>query len=760
MYLKQLIISFFFLLHFGVTAGQDDPNKQSFLIENFEFTPAKTIIEQSQFRFSFDLIMTHPLSDYYLHPYSLKYCLKTTSGKIIYKGNYDKKIKAQPYYKNKKIAKEEYIRLSAPYALMDIPSGEHKIILELSVKSSSADFGIIDKRELKIIKPELFEYKSQEFDIRNYGVKNDVKYNKIKGIMVSFTCNYKFKTTQIKELYKSNDYEFYEFKVILRDKKSGLPVSYFHPESALNRTSPINLSESIKIHIPYYQINLPEGKHELVAELYIQGFDGITTFGKHVEQVFELDQPALYLVYFDMISCHAVHKKYDTSTAVGRFFSGNTNRGRGYPETFWGIQNGDYWRYQSAWNKNSYTAPPGKATFVITDNDLVYFSVYDYDIIPPNQLMGKYKIKHLPGNQKISKRNLKFPGIISADFDFEKIKFPYPVQKNISSEICKQNGLSGFCISGNYELPPILYTEHIHLTPVVLKDEKVINAVNLIAPEDRRVPENIEPDIHFFMPFYKLKGVEKIGYSLELEKANLKITDVFTNDTLIIPNFNDTKLKPIRAVQDTYNEDDICGVTFYSGVDVSQAYIDCGHLKSKLTFANSQNPEINAERIINKYKNEDRLFFVPYYKLAQGGNMQTFELSETSFIEDFKIGENKTSITIDCPESEKISFNKLSVKFKNPADFKQLSYQIIHDKKITAKGDIENPASGNDIKISGLPFRCYKKDKLELYILGEDKSGITSVISKTDIRLSEFKKSKLKLKNPAETIKKIYLYLD
>jgi len=746
-----------------VYSQTDNPENQTFSVEKFQIKTPTNLSEKIRLTAKFDIVMGHPLESYYTSKYNLHYSLSSADGKILAEGMLDKYLTARADFSREDVAIEKDLEIQVPYATLSLPAGKHDLVLEIWTSYLRKAFPKCLKKTITVSMPELYNYADQKFTVKNFGIKSDVLFKGILGLEASFDVSYLFTAEQIRELYQSMDFRYFAYTILLKDAKTGNSVALFKPESSTQSESSEKLFEFVKIHIPYNQINLPEGTHQLKAELIISGYARRIVFGKHAEKAFEYSQPAVYLASFTLNNLTAEEKQYDSSNAFGRLFSKpSSNVGKGYPDLYWIVETGAYTVYESARNKNSFSAITGETRFTTVDSDPIFLAAYDYDSFNVNDLIGVFKIPHTAGNYSLSKQNFVFPGVTTSNFEFKKTRYPSVLNESFSAKPCKNGGVSGFCVEGYFSVSELPAGEQISVTPIQLLGEKnsdVSGFINLETGEKNLNFTSAQAGLNLFYPFYTVKNAQKIGVNLKLATLGFPVGDVLVGDAVSIPNFDDTNLI-INILENQKDETGLVGIRIETNAVVPDAYWNLGRVSSKLKLNFTQNPTLNLDTLIYPAKTGTDAVFIPYYKLEKGEN-QEIQISEETFSDkDFRIGVNTEKLTFVNAKLTFVQIKKIDIKLSKDQTATKLSYQIMHGKNVIAEGDA--PVSGGVVRItcSMSMNLVHPSDVLSLEFSEKDTYGIAAKWGEAKFTASDFKKGKLKLKKPMNGIKKVQIFED
>jgi len=758
-YLLLFVLTCFFSIQESV-AQIDNPESQTFSVENFTIKTPTSLAEKIRFTAKFDLVMGRPLTNYYNYKYKIHYQLRKSDGKIVADGMLDKDITAREDFSRSNVAIEKALEIQIPYALIDLPAGQHDLVLDIWTSYEAKFFPKCLSKQITVRIPKFYNYADQKFTVKNFGVKSDVLFKGVVGLETSFDVSYLFTAEQIRELYQSYDFRYYTFEILFKDAKTGVPVGLFKPEASTQTEIAESAFQFVKIHVPYNQINLSESSQTLIAELIISGYSRNIVFGKHAEITFKYSQPAIYLANFQLNNLTAEEKQYDSSNAFGRLFSKpSSNVGKGYPDLYWIIETGAYEVYRSVQNKNSFSAISGETHFTLIDSDPVYLAAYDYDSFNVNDLIGIYKIPHSVGNYSLSKDNFVFPGVTSSGFNFQKTRFPSVLRQSLTAKPCKQNGVSGFCVEGNFSVSELPVGEQIKLTPIQFlgaKSSDVSGFVNISTGENSLNFTPAKSDLNVFFPFYAIRSAQKIGFNLQLATMGFSVGDISVSETVSIPNFDDTQLK-INILENQKDQNGLFGIRIETTAQVPDVYWNLGRVSSKLKINFAQNPKLNMDTLVYPAKSGADVVFVPYYKLEKGDNQEVSFSEETFSDTDFRIGVNSEKVTFVKPKLTEIQFDKLDVKLSKDQTASKLSYKIMHGKRVLSEGDAS--VSGGNVKLecSNSSYFVHPSDVLRIEFFEKDSFGIAAKWGEAQFVVSDFKKGKLKLKKPMKGIKKVQI---
>ncbi len=755
-----VILLFLFFKGTYIFAQTDEQKKQEFGVDNFIVKTPEGIDEQAFYLPKFNLTMSNAGTDYATNPITLFYRLKNSSGTNLLEGQYEKCLYAKSNPARPSEGLEKDIILKIPYALMGLQSGIQIVTLEFWASYEGKMYDVFFSKQLKITVPKLFDYAEQKIGIRNLSVKSGITYKGVEGLEFTFDAEYSFLASETRELHQSPDFKLYTYTLAITDKKSGTPISVFEKKIIQTTETASSKIQTIKIHVPYNQIASVEGKNECSVAVFAKGYARALNFGESKIFNFNYVQPAVYLGFFRLNSLEAEYKLYDSSNAFGRLFSKkSSNVGKGYPDTYWLLETGAISVYESAQNSNSFSAYAGITHFTLVDSDPIYLAVYDYDALNVNDLMGLFRIEHSVGNSTVRKDNFSFPGIVSSSFEFQKLKFPTIHAKTFTKTICKHDGVSGLCLDGHIGISQIPQNQQVTIQPMYYTKAEAIdlqyytNKINQLKPISST---SNEIDVSLFFPFFELQDVEKLGLSLNLLSLNYKIGDIILDESVKIPNFDDTDVS-FQSEGDKINANGIRGYSISIGYKIPEFYWDKGSLNSKIVLTDNSK-QLMLDTLVQT--NRIQTLFIPYYKLVQGKENQ-IDISEETFLnKSFRIGVNSSKTKLTCPQLIDFHVSELEFTTSESPTSTELFVKIEHDGRMVSEGTSASNGVKFKFNVKSKSIKVHPKDVIKLTVFEKDSFGIANSLGTYEFSADDFKKSKHKARKPIEGIKKLKIVIE
>ena len=200
------------------------------------------------------------------------------------------------------------------------------------------------------------------------------------------------------------------------EKESGL--SYF--KSFADEANNLN---KITLFIPFRNILLPKGKHDVKIEINASDNSGVFKFNNLSSKLITIEQAQVYIAKLTVSDIKVAYGKYDASSALGRMFSKQgSSKGYGYPDVYWNLKIGDYSIYKSGVHKNSFSAPSGSFSFKMLDGDKISVSTYDRDALNYDDFIGKITVKTKNGKFKIKDKITSQGKMTNIKYSFIKNK--------------------------------------------------------------------------------------------------------------------------------------------------------------------------------------------------------------------------------------------------------------------------------------------------------------------------------------------------
>ncbi len=415
--MKKSILIIILLL--TIKSFSQDYNNQSFKVKDFYLlNNGTTQTDKGGLIFSFDVSASHILKDAYNYPYYLNIKFFDKNGKLIYQDDRAAKLFAKADFFDETKTENQYVKIVIPFEKLKIPPGKQQIKLEISAENDEKEFPVFFKKTILAKIPQMFHYYEQVFNVDSF-LSKQIQENKVAGIGINFKYHLKFGVSQIKDLKEHPEYGDYVFYVKFFDNDK--EIKLFENKNAEKKIRPLLKSKKLHLFIPFSDLKLAEGKHNITVKLYAATGDGMYNAGEILHQEVSIIQPKLYSFTFVMEHSSIKDNDYDTGSVLGQVFSSSTsNKGKGYPDVYWMIKTGNIIKYISPVWDNVLLVPTETASVIVAENDPVKFVVYDRDFTSGDDYIGKKIIENKPEEFEKKVKNYKNGGLYNASFSYSK----------------------------------------------------------------------------------------------------------------------------------------------------------------------------------------------------------------------------------------------------------------------------------------------------------------------------------------------------
>ena len=718
---KVTIIILQVLFFLNVFSQESEPENQKITVNSFYVENISSNYNKSGITLKFKVKFSEPIKDYFKYPYYMQVKLEMEKGEIIYVNETPKKIFAKPSFNNTQVAEINQITVQIPYSEIDILNGKHYVNLELNFSSDYKDYGNIFSKRLLINKPYLFDYEEQTFTTSYIRVSTDKIYKQLKGINILFNNSLKFLNYETKNIDKNPTLGDYYIKTKLFLMPNKEPIDFFGDSEIVYKLTANKKDKRINIHIPHNKINLAKGEHKILIEVSATDISGNIEFGKIFKKELNYIQPKIYNLKVTMNLMEVNYSTdYDVKSAFGRAFSKSTsNKGKGYPDVYWGVKAGEYIKYTSAANKNSFIVYSGQTNFYVTDTDPLFLICNDRDNTSFDDFIGKYKIRNTKGDFSKKYRNIKFNNVKKADFVVSKIELPYLISKGISLSQTKHKGISGVRASLNFASSTLQNEEYINVFPYEINDGKsfiISDFVNL--KNAGKALENYGDNgkIEIFIPYFALNNNSFLGFELKLGVQNTKLAKILYKNAVEIPKVNDVSLSTSKIIET--KKENIHGIELLLSREIPEYYLKTeDKLLSKIRIVSKGKSIIDTSLIIDKFNSYSSKIFIPYYKTINSD----FKITETVTIgsQNFIIGESSLNQHFEFKKSDNISVNSIFIQFKDLETYKNIIVGLKYDNKFIYKSDLIKVEKSTNIIANLQNFKAYKDDEISIIIFSE-----------------------------------------
>jgi len=749
--MKKLLSTFVVLFFFqSYTSAQNNIE-----IVNFKILSQISIIEKSGISFNFDIEMP-VIENYNSNPFYFYFTLTDLSETVVFQNeNLFLKIYSQPYFKDKtkSISKAELFFI--PYSEINVPSGKSNLTLKCIVKNSDTDSYEVFQKQIEIIKPTLYNYDEQTFTISDFTITDNVYLHEQKGLEVNFNSTFEFCSYQINGIYKDKNLTDYVFYLKFYNAPTLEEYLFFSDYFSTYSQTVENLTENINFFIPYNKLNINEGLYNIKAELYARDNNSTINFGKISEINFQYYQPKLYLAKFCLYELLASYNHYDTQSTFGQIFSNTkSNKGKGYPDIFWEIKIGDLSEFESAINKNSFYTKSDSSLFIVTDDDPLYLTVYDYDALNRNDEIAKFKIEHKYKYNSLFFKDAEIENVDSYNFKFSKSEMPYFDFQNLNIAETIENQVSGLNISLNCKLNSIPVDEKVKIIPYIMRDTNLIDLIsinNRFGNVDFLTSADNQKSIEFFMPYYYLSENDKLGFKFIFDNFKFQLPDLIYSENLEIPEIKDITFKINSITEDYYQN--VYGLNLNCFYNIPEDYKNDIGTKNLVynniilnTSTNDTLVSIDLNSVETEIENEKNIF-IPYYQFKNLSEKQDIEMYSLISSKSGRIyGETKKSFIVNPSEIVNLNIEELNFKISESEIFESYIIKIEHFGKLIYKSENVSLTNSDRLLINK-DYWFHSNDKIFIEIYGIDKFNLETLISSKEQNIKELiKSSKIKLK--------------
>ncbi len=764
--MKKILTIFSITILMSINAiSQVDPiYNQEFRVTKFKVQYPANIEQKSGITVVFNLELKYPFEDYFNNPYFLTPNIKYNDVLAYLDINNVLKVKAKKDY-NGTVATFESLSFFIPYDKIDLKKGLYEIEFIIKVNNDFKDYGEVFTKKIQIAVPQLYNYQDQEFKIRKFLVKDNVKTNNLYGIQVKFDCEFKFTASQIIGV---NDYEwikYYYFFIEIEDSETGEKYYFYKNNQNFEKEELDNITKKINFFIPYHDLKIDKGKHKIKVSLSSCNETKDYVFDNIAETEFKLNQPQIYLAHFELKSLEAKYYTYDTQNAFGKLFSKQgSNTGQGYPDIYWNVYTGKLSRYQSARNKNSFFAYAGETYFTVTDSDPIEFIAKDFDVFGKHDLVEKVEVRNLKGENFHDVNSLETNSLVELSYNFQKILPAFYKYNYITAFDKKKGDVSGVEINFSFELSDIFSNDMFVIEPIIKHGDNIIHFNQVLNPQDTcyNVYNNkLKNNLQIFVPYINLNQESTIGFKTYSKTSEQVLNNIFYQEKIEIPEkLDDVKIDIINILEKKMG--DYYGVNiifeykipnYYVenfGLNDFEAKIDINNTTSKKNItADSQVVDINNLPIILLDATKRKEIFIPFYIIGESNKTYDFNIETDikSISNNILLGNKKFDIKVPVPEMNKVKIKKISLKFKTNEYKDNIFVKIEHGNRTVFQSETKKFKKNISWKINHTNSIFHKQDNIYISVWSENKYGITSKLNTWTIKGAKYSnKKKLKLK--------------
>lgn len=740
----------------------------SFADNSFEIIDLKQVLpfsnlEKSGINFYFELKVSTN-NDYFYQPFTLTFNLYDRNNKKVYSDSENLlHLYMPPSYGIGTVIDTLEERFFIPFYKINVPEGQQNLTARVLVQTENTAFFEIYSQEIVIDKIKIFKFDEQNFEIENFIVDDNYSEKELFGININFDCKFLFCSYQIEKYDIKKENSTYVFYINLFEKSTGKQIYFFDKTSNYQSFEVSKLDEKIDFFIPYNKINIQEGKHQLIAKLHVTDSHHSFDFGEVSETEFEINQPELSIAKFVLENLKAEHKTYDTKSIIAQIFS-KTDKGKGFPDIFWNIELGDIQIYKSDINKNSFVAKGDSLIFIISENDPIWFNIYDYDTFNSNDLIASFQIENIMGFKTVNYKNPNLLNIDTCNFSFTKSMLPFFEYNTLSINQISINGVSGLDIEFTSKINSIPDNEKIKFVPYIIRDSLEINfeSINkILYPENLYFTQNeSQQKFKTFIPYFMLRNFDRIGLKFNFKNFDFSLVDILYPENIMVPELNDLKCI-ISSIEETY-VNDCFGVEIKTEIEIPKLYSFFINPKT-YKFIESFNYQLISDTISFEKTSTQfqdtlliRNFFIPYSNF--NSNNTEYQISynnQINYLNNYILSKNENNFIIKTENLVKIKFNNYKCKLTENEDYEKYYFKIIYQNNVIYKS--ENITTENHSESIDLDKQFHEKDIIKIEFYGISKFGLEEKIIEKKYKITKImNEDLLKIKHIKE-IKKFYL---
>ncbi len=333
-----------------------------------------------------------------------------------------------------------------PFEAIKLKIGKYKLTIKAFAFQDNQILSDTFSMNFTFFQPQLYDYQEQRITIQRLNVQTTQYYGSA-GLLYEAQLKFRFPSAYIKGISQDEQKAYYyiEPEIIHLEYVQILDfasVIKFRKRIAI----PINhLEQRVVIFVPFSEINLPTQQEYFISagiKLSDKTENWNFTPAKRIGYRFYF--PTLRYFYISVSNINIAYATdYDPQSTLGQlFFKAAKNKGKGYPDPYWQLKQGNIVIFRSANFSNEFTAPNGKNEFKVASGDKLVLQVLDYDAIGEDDLIGEKEINTLENdleNINLKMGNVKKLHLVSQTKLYPKIK---SLQLNYIPE--QQAGISGW----------------------------------------------------------------------------------------------------------------------------------------------------------------------------------------------------------------------------------------------------------------------------------------------------------------------------
>jgi len=379
--IQKLFYSFLFILVISMSCN--DLADQKFSVYNFNAVPETTDDNIKGIKLNFEIGAAKNIEN----TCYVQFQLVDSMQNVVYLS--DSVYILQPQWELKQTEEKQIFAFEhfIPFNEVNLPQGNYSLLFRAIVKDEITDFGPTTGTPVQISVPQFFNYENQQFTLQ---LKNLTPLSD--ELLVNMQFSLQFLYPQIKNSVSNKAYRFYYLDFELRDFISN---KLLNSDTSVTSMYELKASDSVQYlvtAIPLYHFNKPKGKHKVKIAAVVYDYKHEKQIAQLFNEVIEVDIPQFYKIDFDVLFLEADKSKlFDFSLAFGNSMFKNKKE-KGYPDLFYRVNAFNEILYESEIITNSYTGPTGINSFYTINNKELMFTVYDFDLLKQNEVLGTFPI--------------------------------------------------------------------------------------------------------------------------------------------------------------------------------------------------------------------------------------------------------------------------------------------------------------------------------------------------------------------------------
>ncbi|MBN2682201.1 MAG: hypothetical protein JXR58_06805 [Bacteroidales bacterium] len=748
---KNLILVFLFFSSISIFAQNQSINLLKLKVES----PKTNVSQGSGIELFCTVKYSIPIKNFSERFYNIYPRLSDKSGNIILDSKDVKGYsQADPYYKGK-----DDFSIFIPYTLLPFEKGQHSCILELYSSHNDSIMPVFYKGDIFFDVPEMYNYEDQKITIENFNVITKEKSG-VEGLEILFDANFSFPSSKIKGASEKPNLKNYYFYITVNEasrpfvfspNKSPENSDYYswNPFFATEAVDPVKKLQC-KLFVPLTQLQILEGNFTLDIQLNAINFDGTIKWEHLAKTKIQITIPKFGITKIAVKNITVAEGEYDIAgkniPIVNIFTGGKKNRGLGYPDVMWKVNQGFFTAYATKFLRNSHFGPNDTCYLKTIGNEKLDIVVLDYDAVGRDDELARFSINPKIEDYKIEHTGLRKSNVLNIDLSVSKTSLPNIGKISIIGETKKIDGTTGLFveIQGIKETLDSIFS----LWAVILNhDEETFR---------EKINSNSEGKV-FFIPWFLNEKTSKAGLEIIHTESGK------TLDFICTPYIEKPKRIYDLAIEVENKESLVNG---FKGVEITlktNAPNDYIKYSNKLNF----NFHITEEsgRTCNYLSLEKSVFstriFIPFYKLNVGEEKLKTCYS-ISGADRINLADTNIIVPVLIPELLVIKPDSIFCKNKKfYKKFQTIYWEISHGKDDSIQLSENKSHKSMGWKIPDEYFiKAHPEDNIYLKIKGLSYFGKEILLETHIFSAEEFSKNKKgKKKLPSSSyLKSCYLY--